>query len=149
MGSKFGGDELIADINITPFVDIVLVVLIIFMVTATEISKASIKVKLPEAATAEATGETSLGLTLTADGQMLLDGEPTDVPAIQAAVQQARATSGDKTVALISADKGVAYGRVAWLVDLVKSEGVANFALNLDKASMVPPDPALSSPARP
>ena len=44
---------------------------------------------------------------------------------------------------LIAADKDVAHGRVVWLIDLVKSEGVAKFALNIDKADMVPPDPAL------
>ena len=56
MGSKLGGsadDDVIADINITPFVDIILVVLIIFMVTATTIVNSSIKVNLPEAATGD------------------------------------------------------------------------------------------------
>jgi biopolymer transport protein TolR len=52
LGSRLGGseDELISDINITPFVDIILVVLIIFMVTAATIAKQSIKITLPEAA---------------------------------------------------------------------------------------------------
>src|SRR4051812_42444140 len=85
MGSRLGGDtsEVIADINITPFVDIILVVLIIFMVTATTIVKQSIKVELPEASTAEGTPDDSIGVTITQTGQLLLDGEPTTVEGLQ------------------------------------------------------------------
>jgi biopolymer transport protein ExbD len=143
MGSKFGGndDDVIADINITPFVDIILVVLIIFMVTATTIVKSSIKVQLPEAATGEATESTSLGLTLTNDGGLLLDGEPVSTEQLQAAIRAAKKESPE-VVCLIAADKLVAHGRVVWLMDLVKSEGVVKFAINIDKADALPPDPA-------
>jgi biopolymer transport protein TolR len=142
MGAKFGGDdEVMADINITPFVDIILVVLIIFMVTAQTIVSDSIKVQLPDAATAEPTETTSLGLTLTVDGAMLLDGEPTTTEAVRARLQQAKA-AGEDVVCLISADQQVAHGRVVWLIDLIRSEGVAKFAINIDPAEMVPPDPA-------
>ena len=143
MGSKLGGsadDDVIADINITPFVDIILVVLIIFMVTATTIVNSSIKVNLPEAATGEATESTSLGLTLTGNGALLLDGEAIDADGVRTRIQEARA-QGEDIVCLISADKTVEHGRVVWLMDLVKSEGVAKFAINIDKADVVPPDP--------
>ena len=62
-------DEGIVDINITPFVDIILVVLIIFMVTATYIVEESIKVNLPEAATGEATEDISLAISMDAAKQ--------------------------------------------------------------------------------
>ena len=76
MGTKLGGDDdaPIVDINVTPLVDIVLVLLIIFMVTATYIVTPSIKVNLPEAATGEPTESSSLGLHLSVDGQLSLDG---------------------------------------------------------------------------
>ena len=79
MAAKLGGDddEGIVDINITPFVDIILVVLIIFMVTATYIAEESIKVNLPEAATGEATEDISLAISMDATKQMYLDGEET------------------------------------------------------------------------
>jgi len=142
MGANFGGDDdVIADINITPFVDIILVVLIIFMVTATTIVKSSIKVTLPEAASGEATESTSLGLTLLTDGSLLLDGERVDPDGLRAAIAQAQEESDD-VVCLIAADKAVAHGRVVWLIDLVKSAGVAKFAINIDKSEMVPSDPA-------
>jgi biopolymer transport protein ExbD len=141
MGAKFtGDDDVIADINITPFVDIILVVLIIFMVTATAIVKSSIKVNLPDAATADPTEETSLGLTLLPDGGLLLDGEPVTVDALKVAIRSAKAEKND-VVCLIGADKTVAHGRVIWLMDLVKSEGVARFAFPVNKTDAVPPDP--------
>ncbi len=142
MGSKFSGDDdLMADINITPFVDIILVVLIIFMVTATTIVKSSIKITLPEAASAEATETTSLGLTLTADGKLLVDGAPIASDALAGIVAAAKRKDPD-VVCLIAADKDVSHGRVVWLLDTVKSAGVTKFALNIDKANEVPPDPA-------
>lgn len=143
MGSRLGGndDDLIADINITPFVDIILVVLIIFMVTATTIARSSIKVDLPDAASGEGTESTSLGLTLQTDGGLLLDGEAVTPAELQLALRAARAESED-VVCLIAADKTVAYGRVVWLMDLVKSEGIARFAINIDKSDILPPDPA-------
>ncbi|MCA9494832.1 MAG: biopolymer transporter ExbD, partial [Myxococcales bacterium] len=138
----FGSDDdVIADINITPFVDIILVELIIFMVTATTIVKQSIKISLPEAASGEATEDTSLGLTLTKEGELLLDGQPTDADGVRAAIRAAKGT-GQDVVCLISADKAVAHGRLVWAIDLVKSEGVGKFAINIDKTQAIPPDPA-------
>ena len=143
MGVNFSsGDDVISDINITPFVDIILVVLIIFMVTATKIVESSIKVNLPDAATGEATESTSIGLTLLEDGKLLLDGEEVSVEQLQAVLKAAKAKDGDDVVCLIAADKTVAHGRVVWLIDLVKSEGIGKFAINIDKADAVGPDPA-------
>lgn len=141
MAAKLGGDDddIIADINITPFVDIILVVLIIFMVTATYIVEQSIKVTLPEAATGEATEDTSLGITLDADRNLLLDGSPTDEPGLRAAIRSAKAdaaASGADVVCLISADHVVSHGEVVHIIDVVKQEGVAKFAINIDP---VPP----------
>ena len=78
MAAKLGGDEdsPIVDINITPFVDIILVVLIIFMVTATYIVKQSIKVNLPDAATGDSSEDSSLAITLDENKQLFLNGEP-------------------------------------------------------------------------
>lgn len=142
MASKLGGgdDDLIADINITPFVDIILVVLIIFMVTATRIVKESIPVTLPDAATGEQIETISLGITLLADGGLLLDGQPTTPEALTTRLDAAKA-EGD-VVCLIAADKLVAHGRVVWLMDLIRSRGIGKFAINIDEATKVPPDPA-------
>jgi biopolymer transport protein ExbD len=142
MGASFGGDDdVMADINITPFVDIILVVLIIFMVTAQAIVEQTIKVNLPDSATGEPTDTVSLGLTLTVDGQLLLDGEPTTQAALETRLKQAKADEED-VVCLISADKAVEHGRVVWLLDVIRAQGVGKFAININQADMVPPDPA-------
>lgn len=141
MGASFSGDDdVISDINITPFVDIILVVLIIFMVTATTIVKQSIPITLPDAATGDPTESTSLGLTLTVGGDLLLDGEPVTTDQLVTRLDAAKA-AGDVTC-LIAADKQVAHGRVVWLIDLIRSRGIAKFAINIDASTMVPPDPA-------
>ena len=131
-----GGDEdAIVDINITPFVDIILVVLIIFMVTATAIVKQSIKVNLPEAATGESTEDSSLAIMLDAQGQLTLDGEPITEEALRTFIQaekKAAEANGSNLVCLIGADHSVSHGEVVKVIDLVKQEGVAKFAINID-----------------
>ena len=136
MAAKLGGgdEDIITDINITPFVDIILVVLIIFMVTATYIVSPSIKVNLPEAATGEPTETSSLGLTLTEAGELLLDGEPIEEAALRAFIGEEIARADGDVTCLIAADEGVDHGRVVWLIALVKQEGVKKFAINIDPA---------------
>ena len=138
MAAKLGGDsdDAIVDINITPFVDIILVVLIIFMVTATYIVQQSIKVTLPDAATGEATADTSLGITLDAARQLYLDGQPTTEAELRAFIRAekarlAAAGEGD-VVCLIAADHAVSHGEVVHLIDMVKQEGVSRFAININ-----------------
>ena len=133
MAAKLGGDddEAIVDINITPFVDIILVVLIIFMVTATTIIEQSIKVNLPQAATGEPTESSSLAITLDAQNQLFLDGDPITEPKLREFIRAEKAKTPE-VVCLIGADHTVSHGRVVALIDLVKSEGVAKFAINID-----------------
>ena len=138
MGSRLGGsdDEPIVDINITPFVDIVLVVLIIFMVTATYIMRQGIKVNLPNAATGETVESSSLAVTIDVAGQRFLDGEPVTESDLRTVLKQelARVERGEITdvVCLIGADLAVAHGEVVGLIDLVKQEGVTKFALQIE-----------------
>lgn len=122
---KGAEDEILADINITPFVDIVLVVLIIFMVTATYIVAPSIKVNLPDAATGEATDDSSLGLTLSRDGTLYLDGEVVTEDRLRAVIRAEKANNHD-VICLIGADKEVPHGEVIHVIDVVRQEGVAD-----------------------
>lgn len=128
--SQSGDDDAITGINVTPLVDITLVLLIIFMVTATYIAKESIEVDLPRAAT----GGELVGPTLTFNidkaGVLYLDGQPASRPAARDAVRAALRKSKDAR-ALIGADKGVAYGEVVSLIDLVKQEGLTKFAIQI------------------
>ncbi len=135
-GSKLGGDdEGMTEINIVPLVDVILVVLIIFMVTTSYIVSPSIKVNLPDAATGDATAPSSLAITVAADRSLLLDGKPVEEPALRAAVRAARAANKD-VVCLIAGDQDARHGDVTHIIDLVKQEGVAKFAINIDPAAL-------------
>ncbi|MDD9935386.1 MAG: biopolymer transporter ExbD [Myxococcales bacterium] len=127
-----GDDDVIATINVVPFVDIVLVLLIIFMLTSSAIVRASIPVELPTAASGGATVPSTLNLVLTVEGELFLDGRRTDHAALAAHV--ARAAAGDAELqAVISADTRIDYGRVVTLIDTVKQNGVKTFALNIER----------------
>jgi biopolymer transport protein ExbD len=129
---------LITDINVTPLVDIMLVLLIIFMLTAHLIAKQAIEVQLPKAANSTATPPTTLAVTLTREGRMYLNGVETTPAALRVAVQAAIAKD-PKTQTIIAGDKDVSHGRVVWVLDLVKSLGVTSFAIQIDPAGMTPP----------
>jgi biopolymer transport protein TolR len=125
-----GGDEIISDINVTPFVDVSLVLLIIFMVTATYIIAQSIPVDLPEAATGENV-VTTLAITITENGDIYLDGAKTDKATLARTVGQAHSKNEDLRV-VIAADKRVMHGAVVSIIDLVRKLGVSKFAINID-----------------
>jgi biopolymer transport protein ExbD len=124
-------DDMITEINVVPLVDIVLVVLIIFMLTANLIANSSIKVDLPEASTGEAAEPTTLALTLTKDGSLFLNGALTDEAKLRAYIPDI-AKSDAKAQAIIAADKEVPHGSVIRIIDLVRSSGIYKFALNID-----------------
>ena len=133
-----GDDEILADINITPMVDIMLVLLIIFMVTASTIMDDSILIELPEAATGEETEASLLGLTIDADGGWHLNGEVIDEPGLRSFIQSQQTTDAELQ-AIIAADRGIAHGDVIHLIDVVKQEGVTKFAINIDPPSLAAP----------
>ena len=132
-GSGPNGDEdIISGINVTPLVDVVLVLLFIFMVTATYIVRAAIEVDLPRAAHGgEATG-TLLAVVLTKDGDLYLDGVRRSEDELVARAREAVARDPEARV-VISADRGALHGAVVRVIDAVKGAGVSRFALNVDR----------------
>ncbi len=125
-------DEVMAEINVVPLVDVILVVLIIFMVTAPMIMKPSINVNLPKAASGEATTPSKLNITISSDGKLNLDGKSVEDAEVQAAAL-AEVKKNPDIQAIISADKDVPHGRVVSILDVVKSAGVKKFAISIDK----------------
>jgi biopolymer transport protein ExbD len=125
-------NEVIAEINVVPLVDIILVVLIIFMVTAPLIMKPSISVNLPKAASGEASQPTKFAIILSTDGKMYLNDRAVDLPAILGAAQ-AEVIKNPEVQAIISADKEVPHGKVVEVMDIVKQGGVKKFAISIDK----------------
>jgi len=132
-GGQFDDDEEITGINVTPLVDIVLVLLIIFMVTANFIVRETVEVDLPRAAnTQDKTVQGPVMVTMDKDAKVFLDG--IELPEAEMLVKMRAAVAKDKDVrAIISADQTLNYGKVMGLIDLVKEAGIAKFALNIQK----------------
>ena len=131
-----GDDDLISAINVTPLVDVVLVLLIILMVTATAIASKTIPVELPSATTAESSPQapTTLGISIDAAGSLYLDREPIDEDALRTRVSEARAADAE-TRAIIAGDGHVPYERVVHVIDLLRSLRVTKFAINVSELS--------------
>jgi biopolymer transport protein ExbD len=138
-------DEEITGINVTPLVDIVLVLLIIFMVTANFIVRETVEVDLPRAANGGETVQGLVNVVIDKDGKLYFDGAEVPEDELQRKVSAAVAKDKD-TRAIISADQSLPYGRVMRLIDVVKGQGIAKFALNIQKDAA--PTPA-ASPAAP
>lgn len=131
-GFSGSDDDIIAGINITPLVDIILVVLIIFMVTTTYIVKAQIEVDLPKAASGQSEVQETIALQIKADGTFYMDGKATTLKDIGEWAVNAKKRNPEIR-AIIAADKSVKYEKVVDLIDTIKVNGIGKFALNIVK----------------
>lgn len=127
-------DDGINAINVTPLVDIMLVLLVIFMVASAYIVKDAIEVELPQASTSSETTDLTLAIVLDQEGRLFLNGAPANEDAIAGACRDAL-TKNPNSQAIIAADDGVRHGQVIRLIDLVRSNGLTKFAINVKSPS--------------
>jgi biopolymer transport protein ExbD len=133
MGAKsHSSSETISEINIVPLVDIILVVLIIFMVTAPALIKPSVAVNLPEAGSGDETTPSLLNIAVTADGTVLVNNEEVDEEGAKS-LAKTEVERNPEVQAVVIADRDLGYGQVIRVLDWVKSVGVKNFAVTTDK----------------
>jgi biopolymer transport protein ExbD len=128
-----GTDELIGGVNVTPIVDVCLTLLIVFIVTASFVMDRGLPLTLPRAATAQETPPTLLTVSITASGDVFVNGRPATLDDIPRAVEEARARAagGDaKLAGFVSADVAAPYGRFAEAVDRLRLAGVTEIALD-------------------
>ena len=140
-GSVQDNDEEISGINVTPLVDIVLVLLIIFMVTANFITRETVEVDLPRAAHGGETVQGLVNVVMDKESKIYFDGTLVSEAEMLTKIDQSLKKDKD-TRAIISADQSLNYGRVMRLIDLVKGQGIAKFALNIQKDAA--PTPAVT-----
>ena len=129
---------MIVEINVTPLVDIMLVLLIVFMLTAHLIAKQAIEVELPRAANSTQAPPTTLAITLTENGSVFLNGDAVTPDQLRAAVRAAIAKD-PKTQAIIAGDKAVLHGRMVWVLDVINSLGIASFSIQIDPSIAIAP----------
>lgn len=120
--------KLVSDINIVPFTDVLLVLLVIFMVTTPLIVQGRIQVKLP-ASSAQADAQLApITITLTAAGAYFLGDQQVTLQDLPSLLGQAMKARQDKTV-IIRADRSVTHGMVVNLMDLSRRSGAEKLAI--------------------
>jgi len=121
------GNGIISGINVTPLVDIMLVLLVVFMVTATVVATPAVPLDLPQARHAEDV-QVILSVVLPAAGGTLVDGAPTadDEDFLQRT--RAAAARDAQVRAVIDADESVPHRRVIHALDLLRTAGIAKVA---------------------
>ncbi len=124
-------DEMITGINVTPLVDITLVLLIIFMATATMMLVPSIEIKLPKAKTAEATKSAPLSVVIDKNDNLYLNGTPISEKGLRNYLKKLEG-KGKIPEVIIAADKDVRHGYFIHILDLIRQEGVTKFAINVE-----------------
>jgi biopolymer transport protein ExbD len=121
-------DGLISAINVTPLVDVVLVLLIIFMVTARIIHSQGVPMELPKAATGENLKQNVFSVELTQDGKTFVDSTQLESDEGIAGLAKAAKVKTPDLRATIRADRRVEHGRVIHVLDLLKRAGVNKIA---------------------
>jgi biopolymer transport protein TolR len=117
----------LSEINVTPLVDVMLVLLVIFMVTAPML-KMGIGVQLPQAETQSAPAEEGLTLTITPDRFIHIEGQPINIHLLQTRLQQQLFNKENKVI-FIQADESLNYGYVIRVMDIAKKAGVDRVGL--------------------
>jgi biopolymer transport protein ExbD len=129
-GRRRGGA--ITGINVTPMVDIMLVLLVIMMVSSIYIVSRALKVELPKSASSDESSQSPLTVTLTKDDQVFLNGELVKGGDTELVARFARAKAGNSdTNLVVSADGKALHGWVVHIIDLAKQQGIVKFAINV------------------
>ncbi len=126
-------DDMITGINVTPLVDITLVLLVIMMVTASYIASKTIPMELPKSTTGEST-PTVLAVSITQAGELYLDAAPIDEAGLRKRIALARADHHEPQ-AIIAADGRTPHAKVVHVIDVLRQENVIKFAINVEPES--------------
>ncbi len=122
---------LISGINITPFTDVVLVLLIIFMIATPLLIRSELKVNLPKTATADTATTRNIVITIDAAGSVYLDGARVSVTQLSSALAATLAKRPGSPV-IIMGDREVRYDLVVRVLEIARSSGVAKLSLAVE-----------------
>ena len=117
-----------AEINITPMLDIVFIMLIFFIVTTSFVRETGIEVNRPRAETAEKKDRGNILVAIRADGEIWIDKRPVDIRAVRANVERLHAANPQGGVVVVS-DKEARTGVLVQVMDQVRQAGIVNLSL--------------------
>lgn len=126
-----GRGGMIVGINVTPMVDVVLVLLVILMVSATWIVSQSMKVDLPNTATSDGSAASLAAVTIGPKGDLLFNEQPVNEEQLRAKL--AEAGKKDDTTLIVSADKAAQHGIVVHVLDLARGNNITKFAVQVER----------------
>jgi biopolymer transport protein ExbD len=121
-------DDEISAINVTPLVDVVLVLLVIFMITAPTLYQNELKVNLPQAQSGQGQSKSTLEILVNQAGDITLAGKKYSLEELTTQIAATHPTS-----AIIMADKKTEHGRVIAIIDSLKTSGVQKFSFGVEK----------------
>lgn len=122
--------EPITKVNVTPIIDVALVLVIILLVTAPMLSVADLPVNLPQARTREAEDERNISVTVAMDGAMAVDNERVVPGTLTATLSRHLAEPGNKDImVVVRADSGMPYGQLREVLDEARLAGAARLAI--------------------
>ena len=127
-----------ATINVTPLIDVLLVLLIIFMIVTPMLTQA-MDTDIPQSAeqtVLESYSQNQLVLTLTADGRTMLNQESLTIGQLPLRLRELLSARGGRKLVFVNADDGLPYGQVVQMMDLCRSAGAEHVGLVLE--SLVP-----------
>ncbi len=128
-GAAIDSDDPITDINITPLVDVCLVLVIIFMVTAPMFSEPAIKVELPAAHTREGEEADKITITLSKDGEYAIDQAKFTDPKAMQDVLRGLLLEKDSKMVILRADKDALHGQLTDLMARAKDAGAVSLTI--------------------
>ena len=131
-GSEEHEDGIISNINITPMVDVILVLLVIFMVTANFLKKESININLPKVASADPNIKESKQVAVTNEGKLFLEGRAvTEAALVEEMTRESKYRPNMRVT--LSADENLSYGTVSKVMGLLRRAGVTRMALSVKR----------------
>lgn len=119
--NKYRRGEILSGINITPFTDIILVLLITFMVAAPGLFNTALNVSLPGSSTSQAKNSQSIAIAIDQAGVYYVDGVAIDEQSLKTKME---ALSGEDQAVVVNADQSAKHGRVIALYDLLREVGI-------------------------
>ena len=130
MKRRMKKSALIAEINITPFTDVVLVLLIIFMIATPFIYRSSMKVELPQGSSSAETPKDII-ITIDARGEVFLENRKIDLDALKSKMMEIVKSEAHSMV-IVNGDKNVRYDSVIQVMDVLTRSGVKNPGLGIE-----------------
>ncbi|HEY3215717.1 MAG TPA: biopolymer transporter ExbD [Candidatus Eisenbacteria bacterium] len=130
MRRRYVSSEMITKVNMTPLIDVALVLVIILLVTAPLMSVADLPVDLPQARTREAEDQRNVSITLSSDGRLAVDDRVVPMELVQATLGIRLAEPGNENVlVVVRADSGTPYAQVHELLEQARAAGAKHLAI--------------------